>query len=88
MPNLTIRNVSKDVHKLLLQSAKVHDRSLNKEIISILSYEADLAERGLELVRTFPKRRQTWRSAKKRSKIPPGKSSPVRRASNEVCVRR
>jgi len=70
MPNLTIRNVSRDVQRLLLQSAKVHNRSLNKEIINILSYEADLAERGLELVRTFPKRRQVWHSAKKRSKIP------------------
>jgi hypothetical protein len=70
MPNLTIRNVSKDVHKLLLESAKLHNRSLNKEIINILTFEADLAERGLELVRTFPKRRQIWRDARRRSKIP------------------
>jgi hypothetical protein len=70
MPNLTIRNVTKDVHKLLLESAKLHNRSLNKEIIDILTFEADLAERGLELVRTFPKRRQIWRGAKRRSKIP------------------
>ena len=70
MPNLTIRNVSRDVHKLLLESAKIHNRSLNKEIINILSYEADLAERGLELVRTFPKRCQIGRGAKRRLKMP------------------
>jgi plasmid stability protein len=70
MPNLTIRNVSKDVHKLLRESANVHNRSLNKEIINILTFEADLTERGLELVRTFPKRRQIGRGAKQRSKVP------------------
>jgi hypothetical protein len=62
MPNLTIRNVTKDVHKLLVDSAKVHNRSLNQEIISILSFEAHLAQRGLELVRTFPAPRRPIRS--------------------------
>jgi len=79
MPNLTIRSVTKDVHKLLLESAEVHNRSLNKEIINILTFEADLAERGLELVRTFPKRRQIWRGAKKRLKIPRRKILPERK---------
>jgi hypothetical protein len=79
MPNLTIRNLSKDVHKLLLQSAKVHDRSLNKEIISILSYEADLAERGLELVRSFPKRRRIGRGETRRLKSPRRKILPGRK---------
>ena len=76
MPNLTIRNVAKDVHKLLLESAKVHNRSLNKEIINILTFEADLAQRGLELIRTFPKRREIRRGAKKRSKTPRRKILP------------
>ena len=70
MPNLTIRNVSKDVHKLLLESARVHNRSLNKEIVGILTSEADLTVRGLEFVRTFPMRRRKGRGAKKRSTIP------------------
>jgi hypothetical protein len=70
MPNLTIRNVSKDVHKLLLESAKVHNRSLNKEIVSILTSEADLTARGLEFARTFPVRRRIGGGAKKRSRIP------------------
>jgi len=70
MPNLTIRNVSKDVHKLLLESAKVHNRSLNKEIIAILTSEADLEERSLEFDRTFPARRGTGGGAKKRSRFP------------------
>lgn len=76
MPNLTIRNVSKDVHKLLRESANVHNRSLNKEIINILTFEADLTERGLELLRTFPKRRQIGRGTKQRSKVPRRKILP------------
>ena len=68
MPNLTIRNVSKDVHSLLLDSAKVHHRSLNKEIIDILTSEADLAKRRLEFARTFPLRRRRGGGAKKRAR--------------------
>ena len=73
MPDLTIRNVSKDVHKLLLESAKVHNRSLNKEIVSILTSEADLTVRGLEFVRVFPKGQQLARGGKKRSRTPRSK---------------
>lgn len=54
MPNLTVRNVPKNVYKLLNDSARQHNRSLNGEIVSILTFEADFARRGLELVRTFP----------------------------------
>jgi len=70
MPDLTIWNVSKDVHKLLLESAKVHNRSLNKEIVSILTSEADLTVRGLEFARTFPMQRRIGGGARKRSRIP------------------
>jgi plasmid stability protein len=79
MPDLTIRNVSKDVHKLLLESAKVHNRSLNKEIVSILTSEADLTVRGLEFVRVFPKGQQLARGGEKRSKTPRLKIVPSRR---------
>jgi hypothetical protein len=79
MPDLTIRNVSKDVHKLLLESAKVRNRSLNKEIVSMLTSEADLTVRGLEFVRVFPKGQQLARGGKKRSKTPRRKISPSRR---------
>ncbi len=54
MPSLTVRNVPENVYKLLHDSAHRHNRSLNQEIISILAFEADLARRGLELVRDFP----------------------------------
>ncbi len=54
MPNLTVRNVSESVCKLLHDRARRHNRSLNQEIISILAFEADLARCGLELVRDFP----------------------------------
>ena len=79
MPNLTIRNVSKHVHKLLRESAKVHNRSLNKEIIYILTSEADSAERSLELARAITKRRQIGRGARNRSKIPRRKILPGRK---------
>lgn len=54
MPNVIVRNVPDDVYRLLRRSAKLHRRTLNGEILSILDFEADLAQRGLELVRTFP----------------------------------
>ena len=73
MPNLTIRNVSKDVHRLLLESAKVHNRSLNKEIVRILTSEADLTVRGLEFVRVHSKGQQLARGGKKRSRTPRSK---------------
>jgi plasmid stability protein len=54
MPNLAVRNVPEGVYKLLHDRARRHSRSLNQEMISILALEADLAKRGLELVRDFP----------------------------------
>ena len=50
-----------------------------KEIINILTSEADLTERGLEFVRVFPKAQQLARGAKKRSKTPRRKIFPSRK---------
>ncbi len=45
MANLTVRNVPKDVHKVLRENAKKHHRSLNGEILDILAKEVDLQRR-------------------------------------------
>ena len=40
MPSLTIKNVPEDVHRSLKRQAEVHRRSLNQEILDVLSREA------------------------------------------------
>lgn len=37
MPNLTIKNLPRDVHRTLKERARRHRRSLNSEIIEILA---------------------------------------------------
>jgi plasmid stability protein len=49
MPNITVRNIPDEVHKLLQQTAARHGRSLNGELLDILDREAQMAERGLEI---------------------------------------
>ncbi len=41
MPNLTVRNIPKDVHEALRKSATKHHRSLNGEMLEILTYHAE-----------------------------------------------
>lgn len=36
MPNITLKNVPKDLHRRLKNRAKAHHRSLNKEVIASL----------------------------------------------------
>ena len=36
MPNLTLKNVPRDLHRALRNQAKAHHRSLNKEVIATL----------------------------------------------------
>ncbi len=67
MPNLTIRNVPKGVYKLLHESARQHNRSLNGEIVSVLTFEADLARAGLEVDRTSPTPHGFGQSGRKNS---------------------
>ncbi len=54
MPNLTLRNIPTDVYKFLQKSAKSNGRSLNAEILSILTDELNLAIRRLEMKRSLP----------------------------------
>ncbi len=54
MPNLTIRKIPKPIHRRLRQSAKEHGRSLNAEILAILSDEDAWARRRWELAEVIP----------------------------------
>ena len=62
MPNITVRNVPKDLHRVLRENAKRHHRSLHAEILDILAKEADLerrrrgADRAMreEMARKYP----------------------------------
>jgi len=78
MPNLTIRNVPKGVYKLLHESARQHNRSLNGEIVSVLTFEADLARAGLEVDRTSPTRRIFGQNGGKNVNGPRQSSQPTR----------
>lgn len=49
MPDLMVRNVPKNVCEFLKRSAKVHGRSVNAEVVAILSDEDSWAIRRLEI---------------------------------------
>lgn len=53
MPDLMVRNVPKDVYNFLKRSAKVHGRSLNAEVVAILSDEDGWARRRLQIDRVI-----------------------------------
>jgi plasmid stability protein len=36
MPNITLKNIPRDLHRTLKSQAKAHHRSLNKEVIATL----------------------------------------------------
>jgi antitoxin FitA len=40
MPNLTIKNLPREVHRALKRQAEQHRRSLNQEVVDILAREA------------------------------------------------
>lgn len=45
MPNLTVRNIPTDVYGVLRRDAKRNRRSLNAEILAVLSDKAEMARR-------------------------------------------
>lgn len=45
MPNLTVRNIPKEVYALLKKEAKRQNRSLNAEVLAILADKAEMARR-------------------------------------------
>lgn len=45
MPNLTVRNIPKEVYALLKKEAKRQNRSLNAEVLAILADKVEMARR-------------------------------------------
>lgn len=45
MPNLTVRNISKDVYAVLRQDARRNRRSINAEVLAALSDKAEMGRR-------------------------------------------
>jgi plasmid stability protein len=58
MPNLTVRNIPKDLYKRMKESAKRRGRSLNAEILAILSDEDGWTRRRLAIAETIPELRR------------------------------
>lgn len=54
MPNLTVRNIPKDIYKRLRERARSRGRSLNAEILAILADEDAWALRRLEVAAVLP----------------------------------
>lgn len=54
MPDLTVRNIPKDLYRSLQRSAKRNRRSLNDEILALLSDEDARVRRRWELAEVIP----------------------------------
>lgn len=54
MPDLMVRNIPEAEYESLKQSAKAHGRSLNSEILAILSDEDAWIRRRLEIAAALP----------------------------------
>jgi plasmid stability protein len=54
MPNLTVRNIPKDLYKRLKENARRNHRSLNSEIVAILGDEDGWIRRRLEIASVLP----------------------------------
>lgn len=58
MRSYTLRNIPDDVYKSVQQAARSNGRSFNGEVLSILSDEAKLALRRIEMRRDLPRFRK------------------------------
>jgi plasmid stability protein len=54
MPDLTVRRIPKDIYRRLRESAKSHQRSLNSEILTILTDEDGWVRRRLSIAAVLP----------------------------------
>ena len=76
MPNLTVRNIPADLYNRLRRSAKRRGRSLNAEILSLLTDEDAWARRRWELAAVIPElARGRERLARKYPGLPDSVSS-------------
>lgn len=55
MRNCTLRRIPDNVYELIRDRARNHGHSLNGEILSLLSREAELEARRLEMQRNLPR---------------------------------
>jgi len=53
--NYTLRRIPDDVYELMQERARNHGQSLNDEILSLLSREAELETRRLKMQRNLPR---------------------------------
>lgn len=53
MPNLTVRNISRNAHAALKRDAKRHQRSLNAEVIATLEHKAGMARRRVRAMKAM-----------------------------------
>jgi plasmid stability protein len=71
MATLSVRSIPKAVHEILRKRAKQHHRSLNGELLEILTYHAELERRRQGLRRLIPQlRRMRERIARKYPNAP------------------
>jgi len=71
MATLSIRGIPKAVHEVLRKRAKQHHRSLNGELLEILTYHAELERRRQGLKRLIPQlHRMRERIARKHPTAP------------------
>ena len=71
MANLSVRDIPKAVHEVLRKSAKQHHRSLNGEMLEILTYHAQRERSRQQLKRLLPElRRLRERLARKYPNAP------------------
>ncbi len=54
MPNLTVRKIPKDIYRRLKESARRNRRSLNAEILAVLSDEDGWKLRRLQIAAVMP----------------------------------
>jgi plasmid stability protein len=54
MPDLTLRKIPKDIYRRLRETAKSHRRSLNSEVLAILTDEDGWTRRRLDIEAVLP----------------------------------
>lgn len=55
MPNLTVRNIPKNIYTVLKQDAKRHGRSLNAEVLAMFADKAEMARRRAQAAKVMLK---------------------------------
>ncbi len=83
MPDLLVRNLPKDVYDFLKRSAKAHGRSLNAEVVAILSDEDGWTRRRLEIDKVIAELRPVRDAIRKEYPKAPDSVDLIRELRNE-----